>query len=152
MTETPMTHPFPSHEGVTVILHDVPTTLDPESGEVVGFRLDVSRAIAHLVQEAAQGQAPGTTVERPYRAPAGRPLTTPDPVSLELRRVLRERGLTGAEIAQRLNIKPPLVSRWLSPTYHQHGMETLRRIADALDMDVEVKFQPRQRQDREPAA
>jgi len=147
-----MTHTFPSREGVTVVLHDVPTTLDPENGEVIGFRLDVSRAITSLVHDAAQGQAPGTTVERPYRAPAGRPLTTPDPVSLELRRVLRERGLTGAEIAQRLNIKPPLVSRWLSPTYHQHGMETLRRIADALDMDVEVKFQPRQRQDREPAA
>ena len=55
-------------------------------------------------------------------------------------------SLTGAEIAQRLNIKPPLVSRWLSPTYHQHGMETLRRIADALDMDVEVKLKPRERQ------
>lgn len=145
MPDTPMTHTFPSREGVTVILRDVPTTVDAETGEVVGFRLDVSRAIAHLVQEAARNQAPGTTVERPYEARPQLPLPTPDPVSLELRRVLRERGLTGAEIAERLGIKPPLVSRWLSPTYHQHGMETLRRIADALDMEVEVKLKPRER-------
>ena len=145
MPDTPMSHTFPSREGVTLVLHDVLTTLDPESGEVIGFRHDVSRAIAHLVQNAARDQAPGTTVERPYHARPEQTLPTPDPVSLELRRVLRERGLTGAEIAERLGIKPPLVSRWLSPTYHGHGMETLRRIADALDMDVEVKLTPRER-------
>ncbi|BDP40465.1 hypothetical protein DAETH_04340 [Deinococcus aetherius] len=147
MPDTPMTHTFPSREGVTVILHDVPTTLDAESGEVIGFRLSVSRAIAHLVQDAARDQAPGATVERRYEARPELALPTPDPVSLELRRVLRERGLTGAEIAERLGIKPPLVSRWLSPDYHQHGMETLRRIADALDMDVEVRFKPRERKE-----
>ncbi|EYB67000.1 hypothetical protein DEIPH_ctg054orf0002 [Deinococcus phoenicis] len=147
MTDTPMTHTFPGREGITVILHNVPTTLDSETGEVIGFRLDVSRAIAHLVQEAAREQPPGATVERQYQARPKQALPTPDPVSLELRRVLRERGLTGAEIAERLEIKPPLVSRWLSPTYHQHGMETLRRIADALDMDVEVKLKPRERKE-----
>ncbi|WP_180970211.1 helix-turn-helix domain-containing protein [Deinococcus planocerae] len=147
MPDTPMTHPFPSREGVTVSLNDVPTTLDAETGEVIGFRLNVSRAIAHLVQEAARGQTPGTTVERRYEAPPKQTLPTPDPVSLELRRVLRKRGLTGAEIAERLGIKPPLVSRWLSPTSHGHGMETLRRIADALDMDVEVRLKPRERQE-----
>ena len=146
MPDVPMTHTFPSREGVTVTLHGVPTTLDPESGEVIGFRLDVSRTVARLVQDAARDQAPGTAVERQYQAQPEPSLPTPDPVSLELRRALRERGLTGAEIAQRLNIKPPLVSRWLSPTYHQHGMETLRRIADALDMDVEVNLKPRERQ------
>ncbi|MBI0447117.1 XRE family transcriptional regulator [Deinococcus sp. DB0503] len=145
MPDTPMTHTFPSREGVTVILHDVPTTLDAETGQVIGFRLDVSRAIAHLVQEAARGQALGATVERRYEPRPELAPPTPDPVSLELRRVLRERGLTGAEIAERLGIKPPLVSRWLSPNYHQHSMDTLRRIADALDMEVEVKLKPRER-------
>ncbi|WP_216329754.1 helix-turn-helix domain-containing protein [Deinococcus aestuarii] len=145
MPDTPMTHTFPSCEGITVILHDVPTMVDVETGEVVGFRLDVSGAIAHLVQEAARGQAPGATVERCYEPHSELAPPTPDPVSLELRRVLRERGLTGAEIAERLGIKPPLVSRWLSSNSHQHGMDTLRRIADALDMDVEVKLKPRER-------
>ncbi|MDL2344224.1 helix-turn-helix transcriptional regulator [Deinococcus sp. MIMF12] len=144
MPDIPMTHTFPSREGVTVILHEVPTTLDAETGEVIGFRLDVSRAIEHLVQDAARGQVSGATVERHYEALPRLSVPTPDPVSLELRRVLRERGLTGAEIAERLGIKPPLISRWLSPTYHGHGMETLRRIADALDMDVEVKLKPRE--------
>ncbi|WP_293914928.1 helix-turn-helix transcriptional regulator [Deinococcus sp.] len=143
MSDTPRTHSFQSRRNVTVVLHDVPTTLDPETGEVIGFRLDVSKTIALLVQGAAREQADGATVERRYEAgPAPTP-QTPDPVSLELRRVLRESGLSGAEIAARLGIKPPLVSRWLSPNYHQHGMETLRRIADALDMDVEVRLTPR---------
>lgn len=144
MPDILMTHSFSSRESVTVILHDVPTTVEAETGEVIGFRLDVLRAIEHLVQAAARDQAPGSTVERLYQSPPKLTLPTPDPVSLELRRVLCERGLTGAELAERLGVKPPLVSRWLSPTYHGHGMETLRRIADALDMDVEVKLKPRE--------
>ena len=68
-----------------------------------------------------------------------------DPVSLELRWALRLRKMSGAQVAQQLGVTPPVVSRWLSPDYHGHGMDTLRRIADALDMDVEVKFRPRER-------
>lgn len=146
MNDTPMTHPFPTREGVTVILHGVPTTLDPDTGEVIGFRVDVSRTITRLVQDAARGQTPGSTLEVPYVFRPDLPPPTPDPVSLELRRALQEQGLSGVEMAGRLGIKPPLVSRWLSPNYHGHGMDTLRRIADALDMEVEVKLKPRNRQ------
>lgn len=61
----------------------------------------------------------------------------PDPVSLELRRVI------GAQVAQPLGMTPSVVPRWLSPGYHVHGMDALRRIADVLEMDAEVKLVPR---------
>lgn len=141
--ETLITQTFPTREGVAVTLTGVPATVDAETGEVIGFKLAVSRTIAQLVQGAVKGQASGAAVTLAYQAPPEAAPPMPDPVSLELRRALHERGLTGAEIAQRLGIKQPLVSRWLSPSYHQHGMDTLRRIAEALDMEVEVKLKPR---------
>lgn len=138
-----ITHTFEAPGEIAVTLTGVPATVDAETGEVIGFKVAVSRAIRDLVQAAAEGQAPGAAATAAYRAPSTVAPPTPDPVSLELRRALHERGLTGAEIAGRLGIKQPLVSRWLSPSYHQHGMDTLRRIAEALDMDVEVKLTAR---------
>ncbi|TSA79807.1 helix-turn-helix transcriptional regulator [Deinococcus detaillensis] len=67
----------------------------------------------------------------------------PDPVSLELRRALRLRRMSSAQVAQRLGVTPPVVSRWLSPDYHAHGMEALRRLAEVLEMDVEVRLVPK---------
>ena len=46
-------------------------------------------------------------------------------------------------MAQKLGVTPPVVSRWLSPEYHAHGMDALRRMAEVLDMDVEVRLVPR---------
>ncbi len=68
----------------------------------------------------------------------------PDPVSRELNRVICESGRSKADVARMLGVKPPQVSQWTSPHYHQHGMETLRRVADALGLEVEVKFKPKQ--------
>ncbi|BDP44906.1 hypothetical protein DAETH_48750 (plasmid) [Deinococcus aetherius] len=127
--------------GVSVTVTDVPTTFS-DDGEELGFALGVMRQLDALVQEALAKQPEGGAVELAY----AETVPPPDPVSLELRRALRLRKVSGAQVAQQLGVTPPVVSRWLSPDYHQHGMETLRRIADALDMDVEVKLKPRQRQ------
>lgn len=126
--------------GVRITVTDVPTTFSAD-GEELGFDLNVMRQLDALVQQALEAAPEGGAVELAYVE------TVPpaDPVSLELRRALRLRKMNGAQVAQQLGVTPPVVSRWLSPSYHQHGMDTLRRIADALDMDVEVKLTPRER-------
>lgn len=126
--------------GVRITVRDVPTTFS-EDGEELGFDLRVMRQLDALVQQALAMASEGGAANLVY----AETLPPADPVSLELRRALRLRRMNGAQVAQQLGVTPPVVSRWLSPTYHQHGMETLRRIADALDMDVEVKLTPRER-------
>lgn len=128
--------------GVSITVTDVPTTFS-DDGEELGFALGVMRQLDALVQEALVQAHEGGAVELAY----AETVPPPDPVSLELRRALRLRRMSGAQVAQRLGVTPPVVSRWLSPDYHQHGMETLRRIADALDMDVEVRLKPRERKE-----
>lgn len=126
--------------GVRITVKDVPTTFS-EDGEELGFDLNVMRQLDALVQQALEAAPEGGAVDLAY----AETVLPADPVSLELRRALRLRKMNGAQVAQQLGVTPPVVSRWLSPSYHQHGMETLRRIADALDMDVEVKLTPRER-------
>ncbi|GAA5533674.1 helix-turn-helix transcriptional regulator [Deinococcus aluminii] len=126
--------------GVRITVTGVPTTFS-DDGEELGFDLKVMRQLDALVQEALAQAPESGAVELAY----AETVPPPDPVSLELRRALRLRKMSGAQVAQQLGVTPPVVSRWLSPNYHQHGMETLRRIADALDMDVEVKLKPRER-------
>ncbi|GMA15787.1 XRE family transcriptional regulator [Deinococcus metallilatus] len=126
--------------GVRITVTGVPTTFS-DDGEELGFDLKVMRQLDALVQEALAQAPEGGAVELAY----AETVPPPDPVSLELRRALRLRKMSGAQVAQQLGVTPPVVSRWLSPDYHAHGMETLRRIADALDMDVEVKLKPRER-------
>ena len=140
MPDQPTTYQT-EQRGVRVTVTDVPTTFS-EDGEELGFALGVMRQLDALVQQALVQAPEGGAVHLTY----AETLPPPDPVSLELRRALRLRRMNGAQMAQQLGVTPPVVSRWLSPSYHQHGMETLRRIADALDMDVEVKLTPREPQ------
>lgn len=137
--ERPITQTFDLPGGGAVVLRDVPATVDPGTGEVIGYRLAVSRAIGTLLARAqADGQAELTFDPELLEAP-----TAPDPISLELRRAMRQRGLTGSEVARLLGVKPPLVSRWLSPNYHQHNIETLRRLADVLGYELEISLKPK---------
>lgn len=64
----------------------------------------------------------------------------PSPVSLQLEQLLRERGLTHVELARRLGVSRPAISRMLSPNYDGHSVSSLRRIADALGVQLEVSF------------
>ncbi|MGY2897078.1 hypothetical protein [Deinococcus sp. UYEF24] len=131
--------------GVQITVHGVPTTFS-EAGEELGFDLKVMRELDALI-----AQALSTLPEAPERiSPPSLDLTyaevlpAPDPVSLELRRALRTRRMNSAQMAQNLGVTPPVVFRWLSPEYHAHGMDALRRMAEVLDMDVEVRLVPRQ--------
>ena len=125
--------------GIEITVSEVPTTFSAR-GEELGFDLRVMRDLDALIAQALEAAPTGPSVlELQYHplAPA------PDPISLELRRALRLRRMSGAQVAQRLGVTPPVVSRWLSPEYHAHGMETLRRLAEVLEMDLEVKLVPK---------
>lgn len=67
-------------------------------------------------------------------------LGNPNPVSLKLERLLQERGVTHAELARRLGVSRPAVSRLLNPNYDGHSVPSLRRIAEALGVQLEVTF------------
>lgn len=64
----------------------------------------------------------------------------PDPVSLELTRALKESGISQAELARRLGVKQPSVARLFSPRYTGHSLRSLREIAAALGMRLEVRL------------
>ncbi|SMB86516.1 XRE family transcriptional regulator [Deinococcus hopiensis] len=82
-----------------------------------------------------------------FRTLSSTPPMPADPVSLEVARVLDASGLTQSEAAARAGMQQPNVARLLDPQYHGHSLSTLRRLAEALGYDVEVKLVPRQ-QDR----
>lgn len=136
MQETRLvTDTFKTVAGRSVTIHAIPALVDTVTGEIVAYSQATVAALEQLKQKALKQDLQEMTFE---------PLVQqPDPVSRELRRALRAKGMTGAAVAQSLGVKPPLVSRWLSPDYHEHSVETLRRIAEALDMDLEISLKPR---------
>ena len=125
--------------GVQITVQGVPTTFS-EAGEELGFDLKVMRELDALIAQALESVSGNAqTLDLTY----AEVLPAPDPVSLELRRALRTRRMNSAQMARKLGVTPPVVSRWLSPEYHAHGMDALRRMAEVLDMDVEVRLVPR---------
>lgn len=64
----------------------------------------------------------------------------PDPVSLELAQALKEAGISQAELARRLGVKPPSIARLFSPRYTGHSIRSLREIAAVLGMRLEVRL------------
>ena len=125
--------------GIEITVSGVPTNFSAD-GEELGFDLKVMRDLETLITRAVEAAAPGTTVLVLQYLPLA---TAPDPISLELRRALRLRRMSGVQVAQQLGVTPPVVSRWLSPDYHAHGMETIRRVAEVLEMDVELRLVPK---------
>jgi len=63
-----------------------------------------------------------------------------NPVSLEIEQMMRARGLKRSELARRLGVTPAAVTRLLDPLYFGHSLATLRRVAEALDSDLDVRF------------
>lgn len=56
---------------------------------------------------------------------------------------LREKaGLTQKELAQRVGTTQQQISRLESPAYEGHSLAMLRRVAQALDAQVRVVFEP----------
>lgn len=96
-----------------------------------------------LPSPSAREQVDVSDIEGTYQLVEVEPVEL-NPVSLAIERARRRRGWSQAELAQRMGAKRPLVSRLENPFYWGHSSETLRKVADAFDSDLELSFKPRE--------
>ncbi len=58
--------------------------------------------------------------------------------------VLREkRGLTQSALARKMGVSQPFIAKLESGEGHNYSLETLLKIAEALNSEVEIKFRPK---------
>lgn len=76
-------------------------------------------------------------------------LASPGAVAATLvREARREAGLSLAELGRRAGVAEQVVALWEDPTWEGHSLSTLRRVAKALDLRLELRFAPtRERRD-----
>ena len=79
----------------------------------------------------------------PYHFALVEPLTL-SPVSLAIEGALKRSDISKAELARRMNIPRSTASRITDPFYWGHSSDTLRRVAEALNADMRVTFQPKE--------
>ncbi len=65
-------------------------------------------------------------------------------LGLKIARVRTARGMSQAQLAAKLNTTQSVVSRFESADYGGHKVETLRRVAEALDLDLVVDLRERE--------
>ena len=65
----------------------------------------------------------------------------PSAVSAEIQRAMQARQLTPADLARKLGVPRSRLNHWLDPDTRTHRIMTLRRIADALDCELIIRFQ-----------
>ncbi|MBB6015157.1 helix-turn-helix domain-containing protein [Deinococcus radiopugnans] len=63
-----------------------------------------------------------------------------NPVSLEIEHALNNAQVSQAELARRIGSSRSAVNRLVNPFYWGHSLDVLRRVAAALDAEVQVKF------------
>lgn len=150
----PVTHTLTTREGAVIRVHNVLALVDPEGG-LTTYERPVHRRLNALLRDAlGRNPEPGSVVELDFGdAPAvvAEPVE-PNPVSLEVKRAIWESGLTKAEVARRMGVRPPMVSQWTNPRYRGHGVETLRRLAEALGAELEVHLRAPPRPEGQDAA
>ena len=78
-----------------------------------------------------------------FRTLASTPGREPDPVSAEVASAIRASGLRQAEVAERAGMQQPNLARLADPDYHGHSVTALRRLADALGLDLQVRLVPK---------
>ncbi|MBC8325440.1 MAG: helix-turn-helix transcriptional regulator [Verrucomicrobia subdivision 3 bacterium] len=61
-------------------------------------------------------------------------------VALQLAELRRQAGLSQKELAERLNTSQQQISRLESPAYEGHSLSMLRKVAEALDVELQVTF------------
>lgn len=74
-------------------------------------------------------------VELAYVAPA-----SPNLVSAQLEKLMRSTGKKQKEVSAAMGVSSAAVSRLTSPYYHGHSMDAIKRFANALGYEVELKF------------
>lgn len=60
--------------------------------------------------------------------------------------VRTEAGLTQNQLAERIGSTQPVISQLEDADYDGHSLSMLRRIADALEQRIEIRFVPQERQ------
>lgn len=63
-----------------------------------------------------------------------------NPISLQIEKAILHRGVTYRKLAKRLNTSHSSLVRLTNPFYWGHNVRTLRKLAEALDLDLEIKF------------
>jgi len=108
--------------------------------------------LAHLEVEGRPFPEPGSTppleLDEEYKAYLTPVAIRPSPVnevSLEIEKALRRKGLKRKDLAQRMGVPASVVSRILDPLYFGHTLSTLRKVAQALESDLEVRLTERPR-------
>ncbi len=101
-----------------------------ESGEstVVSFQEDLARRMSE-----------DPTFAREYREARERAS-----LGLKIARLRSARGLSQTQLASKLQTTQSVVSRIESPDYVGHKVETLRRVADALDVELVVELREKE--------
>lgn len=63
-----------------------------------------------------------------------------NPVSIEIERALESAGVTRTELARRMQVPRSVVSRITDPFYFGHSVRTVQRVADALNVRLEIRL------------
>jgi transcriptional regulator with XRE-family HTH domain len=63
-------------------------------------------------------------------------------IAFQIRSLRNRQNLTQANLADRLNVKQPLVSSWENPDYGRYSLGTLKDLAKAFDVGLLVRFVP----------
>jgi transcriptional regulator with XRE-family HTH domain len=61
-------------------------------------------------------------------------------VAFQIRSLRNRQHLTQANLADRLDVKQPLVSSWENPDYGKYSLGTLKELAKAFDVGLLVRF------------
>jgi ribosome-binding protein aMBF1 (putative translation factor) len=64
-------------------------------------------------------------------------------LGLKIARLRAERGMSQAQLAERVNTTQSVISRYESADYVNYNLRTLRRLAAALDSELLVDFRGR---------
>lgn len=77
-----------------------------------------------------------------------------NPISLKLEAEIERQGITQSELARRMNTPRSVISRLTNPFYWGHSLKSLNEVAQALNVELEVSFEPpdKRRQDAVAAA
>src|SRR6266704_5475385 len=67
-------------------------------------------------------------------------------VALQIAALRQQAGLSQKDLARKLKTSQQQISRLESPAYEGHSLSMLRRVADALDAQVRIVFEPTTRQ------
>jgi transcriptional regulator with XRE-family HTH domain len=64
-------------------------------------------------------------------------------VALQIASLRRNQGLSQKDLARKVGTSQQQISRLESPSYEGHSISMLRRVAEALDAEVNVVIEPR---------